>query len=420
MSTNYYRSWIMLLVFVGVMLRLATLAHGFVVSLGGGNPHDPGAVRSGAADVLYATDRDGREVKIVGTDSSLDDGVPLDLGMPSVGPDGTVFFGAAFRHHDRLRWEIFAANPDEHSLSRVVPSAFTSSLEMISDPTPLAQSDGSVVFGAREILRGDGLYRLKDGKLSCLVRVGANLADGHVLRNVGFGSFSAARDGPVAFTGYLTQVGKAELLATDRKVTVLATVGAKAPDGARFRDLGPPTVRDDYVAFPAVTDRGEGVYEFWRGKVRTVLTTGSPCSAGRVTYISQDRVAINSDGTVVLGTTCSRVPSILMVRGSQATMLVTATRTQDESGFVEFGRPSLLDDGTVLFGAGKTDGADGLYSLHASLGSAGIGAVLPLIAASNPMAPPLHSILIVSVAGNEHGRLAYLGGPVVSFASVPQ
>jgi hypothetical protein len=399
---------------------MPTPAHGFVVSLGGGDPHDPGAVRSGAADVLYATDRDGREVKLVGTDSSLDDGVPLDLGMPSVGPDGTVFFGTAFRRNDRVRWEIFAANPDEHTLSRVVPSAFTSSLEMISDPTPLAQSDGSVVFGAREILHGDGLYRLKNGKLSCLVGAGADVAGDRVLRNVAFGSFAAGREGTVAFTGYLTQVGKAELLATDRKVTVVATVGAKAPDGARYRDLGPPTVRDDYVAFPAVTDSGEGVYEFWRGKVRTVLTTGSPCSSGKITYISQDRVAINSDGTMVVGTTCSGVPSILMVRGSQATMLVTATRTQDGSGFVELGRPSLLDDGTVVFGAGKTEGADGLYSVHPVPGSpAAVGAVLPLIAESDPITPPLHSILVVSAAGNEHGRLAYLGGPVVSFASFP-
>jgi len=420
MSTNHNRSWIALLVFVGVVLRAPTAAHTFVVSFGGGEPHDPGGVPSSAADVLYATDRDSREVKLVGADSSLDDGEPLDLGLPSVGPDGTVFFGAAFRRNDRVRWEIFAANPDDHSLSRVVPSGFTSSLEMISDPTPLAQSDGSLVFGAREILRGDGLYRLKDGKLGCLVRVGANLADSRVLRNVAFGSFSADGHGTVAFAGYLTQVGKAELLATDRKVTVLATVGSKAPDGARYRDLGPPTARDDYVAFPAVTDRGEGVYAYRRGKVNTVLTTGSPCSSGTITYISQDRVAINSDGTVVVGTTCSGVPSILMVKDSRATVLVHATRAQDGSGFAELGRPSLLDDGTVVFGAGKAEGDDGLYSVHASLGSpAAVGAALPLIAESDPVTPPLHSILVVSVAGNEHGRLAYLGGPVESFASVP-
>jgi hypothetical protein len=81
---------------------------------------------------------------------------------------------------------------------------------------------------------------------------------------------------------------------------------------------------------------------------------------------------------------------------------------------------SLLDDATVVFGAGKAEGADGLHSVHASLGSpAGVGGVLPLIAESDPATPPLHSALVVSAAGNEHGRLAYLGGPVVSFASVP-
>jgi hypothetical protein len=178
---------------------------------------------------------------------------------------------------------------------------------MITDPTPLAQSEGLWFLGHGDFSR-DGLYRLTEGKLSCLVRVGPNLAGSRVLRNVGFGSFSAesaARDGTVAFTGYLTQVGKPEFLASGRKVTVLATVGGKAPDGARYRDLGPPTLRDDYVAFPAVTDTGEGVYACRRGKVGTVLTTGSPCPSGKITYISQDRVAINSDGTVVVRTTCS-------------------------------------------------------------------------------------------------------------------
>ena len=87
---------------------------------------------------------------------------------------------------------------------------------------------------------------------------------------------------------------------------------------------------------------------------------------------------------------------------------------------MELSTPSLLDDETVVFGAGKTDGTEGLYSVHASLGpSAAIGAVLPLITESDPIAPLLHSILLVSVTSNEHGRLAYLGGPVESLASIP-
>jgi hypothetical protein len=81
--------------------------------------------------------------------------------------------------------------------------------------------------------------------------------------------------------------------------------------------------------------------------------------------------------------------------------------------------PSLLETGTVLFGATKVDGT-GLYSIHLNFGSSVTGeSPLPLIAGLDPTAPPLHSILSVSLASNEEGRLAYLGGPVESLASVP-
>jgi len=366
--------------------------------------------------VLYATDRDGREVKLVGTDSSLDEGVPLDLGMPSMGPDGTVFFGAAFRRDNQVRWEIFAASPDQHSLSRVVLSRMAPKLEMISDPTPLALSDGSIVFAAREFLHGEGLYLLKEGKLSCLVRVGANVDGDRVLKNIAFGSLSAARGGTVALVGYLTPVGKVELLFTHRKVTVLAAVGSNAPDGAKYRDLGPPTVRDENVVFPAITDRGEEVYAYRRGKVDRLLATGSPCASGKITYISQDRLGLDSAGTVVVGATCSGSPAIVMVRRSQVTVL--AIVTNDHNGFRDLSVPTLLETGTVLFGGSKTN-ESGLYSAHLYFGSSVAATVRPLISATDSSVPLLHSILAVSVAGNEGGRLAYLGGPVESLASVP-
>ena len=418
MNSNHNKSWILILVLACVTLWAPMAGHAFVLSFGG-SPHDPAAVQSSAADVLYATDRDGHEVKLVGTDSSLLEGTPLDLGMPSVGPDGTVFFGAAFRRNDRVRWEIFAANPDEHSLSRVALSTPTSALEMITDPTPLAQSDGSIVFAARDISRGEGLYHLKDSKLTCLVRVGSKLDGNHVLQNIGFGSVSAVRGEAVAFTGHVTPVGKAELLVANGKVTVLAAVGGRAPDGARYRDLGPPAVRGDNVAFPALTDRGSGVYAYSRGNVGMVLITGSPCASGKITYISQDRLGLGSDGTVVVGAICSGSPAIFLVRRSEAAMLASATREPDHTGFVDLDMPSLLETGTVLFRASKVDGT-GLYSINLNFGSSVTGgAALPLIPAVDPTAPPLHSILTVSIASNEQGRLAYLGGPIESFANVP-
>jgi hypothetical protein len=161
------------------------------------------------------------------------------------------------------------------------------------------------------------------------------------------------------------------------------------------------------------------VYAYRRGKVGTLLTTGSPCAGGKITYISQDRLGLGSDGTVVVGAICSGSPAIFVVRRSEATMLASATREPDHTGFVDLDMPSLLETGTVLFGASKVDGS-GLYSIHLNFGSSVTGeAPLPLIAGLDPGAPPLHSILSVSLASNEQGRLAYLGGPVESLASVP-
>ena len=148
------------------------------------------------------------------------------------------------------------------------------------------------------------------------------------------------------------------------------------------------------------------------------LATGSPCAGGKISYISQDRLGLDADGTVVVGAICSGSPAIFLVRQSEATMLASATREPDHTGFVDLDMPSLLKTGTVLFRASKADGS-GLYLVHLNFGSSvTVGAALPLIPAVDPTVPtPLHSIITVSVASNEQGRLAYLGGSIESLAS---
>lgn len=47
----------------------------------------------------------------------------------------------------------------------------------------------------------EGLYHLKEGKLSRLVGVARRFDGDRVLRNIAFGSLSAARDGAIALTG---------------------------------------------------------------------------------------------------------------------------------------------------------------------------------------------------------------------------
>src|SRR5262249_18731994 len=150
---------------------------------------------------------------------------------PSVGADGTVLFGAAFRSGNQVRWRVFAANPDTHAVSQLRLLTSPGEVpELVTDPTPLAQADGSVVFAAEDDSHREAVYQLKSGNLTCLLRTGSNLGEGRILKNLGFGTLAAADGGTVAIIGYLTGSGKAELLISNGGTRVLAAVGQRAPD----------------------------------------------------------------------------------------------------------------------------------------------------------------------------------------------
>jgi len=138
MKLTRNRYWISgLVLVVALHVMVIPMIDAFVISLGEGLPQDAGVMRSSGAEVLYATGRDGKEVKLAGTDSPLGDGTPLDLGRPSEGPDGTVLFGAAFRSGNQVRWEVFAANPDTHAVSGLPLPTFHRARRLLSClPTP--------------------------------------------------------------------------------------------------------------------------------------------------------------------------------------------------------------------------------------------------------------------------------------------
>jgi hypothetical protein len=424
MKRKQNRYWISGWVLVAALqMMVLPPVDAFVISLGEGPPQDPGVMRSSGAEVLYATDRDGQEVKLAGTDAPLGNGTPLDLGRPSVAPDGTVLFGAAFRRSNQVRWEAFAANPDTHALSRLpLPtSPSEGAIESVTDPTPLAQADGSVVFAAEENSHREAVYQLKGGRLTCLLRTGSNLGEGRILRNLGFGTLAAADGGEVALIGYLTASGKAELLISNGGTLVLAAVGQKAPDGVRYRDLGPPSVcghRGFAVAFSALTDGGARVYENEEGKLRVALTAGSGCRAGKISYISQDRVGLNSDGSFAVAGSCSGTPALFLISNSHPATLMWRASGRAHSEFVDLAMPRLFDDGSIMFSTSTRTGGEGLYSIRPESGTANLSeSALPLLSVLTSSVGPLHSVLVVSVASNEHGRLAYLGGPIESLAS---
>jgi hypothetical protein len=275
-----------------------------------------------------------------------------------------------------------------------------------------------VVFAAEEDRHREAVYQLTAGKLTCLLRTGSNLGQRRILRNLGFGTLAAADGGAVALIGYLAASGKAELLISNGGTRVLAAVGERAPDGVRYRDLGPPSVSGSHgFAFAALTDGGGRVYESEEGSLRVALRAGSSCPAGKISYISQDRVGLNSDGSIAVAGTCSGSPALFFISKSHATTLMGTTSGRTDSEFVDLAMPRLFDDGSVMFSASTRRGGDGLYTIRPESGTANpSGPALPVLSTSTSPLEPLHSTLVVSVASNEHGRLAYLGGPIESLA----
>ena len=162
------------------------------------------------------------------------------------------------------------------------------------------------------------------------------------------------------------------------------------------------------------------MYESEEGKLRVALRAGSSCREGKISYISQDRVGLNSEGSITVAGTCSGSPALFLIGESHPTTLMRTTSGRTDSEFVDLAMPRLFDDGSIMFSASTRTGGDGLYSIRPESGSRDPSRhALPLLPASTSPVEPLHSIVAVSVASNEHGRLAYLGGPVMSFASVP-
>ncbi len=420
MNFHRKRNWISLLVLLGASLMMPLPVRAFMLTLGGGSIASPGALRNEGADALYATDRDGDDVKLAGTDVRLGDALPLDLGMPSVGPDGTVFFGAAFRRHDQVRWEIFQGDPDTHQISLVSLHGTENVLgEFLSDPAPLAQPDGSIVFAGEQQSGSRAVYRLSGRKLSCLLRTGERLSDRSTLKNIGFGTVAAMNDA-VALIGYLTSQGKAILLIANGKTEIVAAVGQKAPDGTRYRDLGLPALngaQNLILAFPALTEHGSSLFELRNGNLQRALVTNTACPSGRITYISLDRVGLDSEGTIAVATTCAGRPGIFLVRDGRVTMVAGAEQGSHGCKFTDVGNPSLLDTGRVIFDATKTGGTEEIYSVGPGMSLDEPATPVPLLSDADSPLPPLHSIVAASVAYNKYGRLAYLGSPIESIAS---
>jgi hypothetical protein len=372
------------------------------------------------ADVLYALDRDGREVKIAQAGSPGPDWVVIeDLGMPSVALDGTVLFGAASQWNHQLRWSIFVAEPDTGAIFRLALPTSTeggSDLDMMADPRPQQTSDGGIVFLAHESAGDDALFKLAHGKLKRLARTGERLPDGRTVHVITFGSVRPTSQGEIAFLGYLEPDGQAEMMVSETgAITILALQDKQLPSGEHFKSFGLPsaTVTADgpLVAFTARTDRGVGLFTFAQGTLHKDLSQSASCGLGHIDYLSPASPGLNELGALAVLGRCSGTMGIFMVRRGTAEWVVNADHaTDDGTRFDRLGDP-VFSEGTVFFGALTADGATSFFNIFEGKITQFVPTAMPERDIADRGSANRHTIEVVTMSINQRGQMAYLGSP---------
>jgi hypothetical protein len=372
------------------------------------------------ADVLYALDRDGREVKIAQAGSPGPDWVVIeDLGMPSVALDGTVLFGAASQWNHQLRWSIFVAEPETGAIFRLALPTSTeggSDLDMMADPRPQQTSDGGIVFLAHESSGDDALFKLAHGKLKRLARTGERLPDGRTVHVITFGSVRPTSQGEIAFLGYLEPDGQAEMMVSETgAITILALQDKQLPSGEHFKSFGLPsaTVTADgpLVAFTARTDRGVGLFTFAQGTLHKDLSQSASCGLGHIDYLSPASPGLNELGALAVLGRCSGTMGIFMVRRGTAEWVVNADHaTDDGTRFDRLGDP-VFSEGAVFFGALTADGATSFFNIFEGKITQFVPTAMPERDIADRGSANRHTIEVVTMSINQRGQMAYLGSP---------
>ena len=372
------------------------------------------------ADVLYALDRDGREVKIAQAGSPGPDWVVIeDLGMPSVALDGTVLFGAASQWNHQLRWSIFVAEPETGAIFRLALPTSTeggSDLDMMADPRPQQTSDGGIVFLAHESSGDDALFKLAHGKLKRLARTGERLPDGRTVHVITFGSVRPTSQGEIAFLGYLEPDGQAEMMVSETgAITILALQDKQLPSGEHFKSFGLPsaTVTADgpLVAFTARTDRGVGLFTFAQGTLHKDLSQSASCGLGHIDYLSPASPGLNELGALAVLGRCSGTMGIFMVRRGTAEWVVNADHaTDDGTRFDRLGDP-VFSEGAVFFGALTADGATSFFNIFEGKITQFVPTAMPERDIADRGSANRHTVEVVTMSINQRGQMAYLGSP---------
>lgn len=418
-----------------VLLCTATSAGAVSLTLGGF-----GASMVESAQALYASNPSGDPILITATGRKAPGGATFtEMGVPSMAPDGRVFFGAEFMDTDRTpRWDIFAADPEAPPDRRIaramrpISPAETCVPHFHTDPYPVADADGAMAFIAAGAHGHDSLFLYSGGTLSCLAEVGSETNKGHTISVLSYGTLQMGERGVVVFTGYLKadktsgggsphgshgDVQALFMASRETGVIELAVEGELGPNRTRYqRPFGLPAAlaspEGTLIAFTAKTESGGALFLYHSGVMARILPTGTLTAAGPVTYLSAGRPGLMSDETTAVLAGCARVPAIFrLARGRLDLRIERGQLTPVGTELDSLGDPVLTQSGAMLVGATDSDQREKLYALDFDDAFFEVGSTAMLYKiAMTPGDRPEHSIFTGTLTANQRGDFAYLGG----------
>ncbi len=418
-----------------VLLGTATNAGAVSLTLGGfaASPVE-------SAQALYASNPSGHPVLITAIGSKAPGGATFtEIGVPSMAPDGRVFFGAEFlATNGDQGWDIFAADPEAPPTRRVgrvlgpSSSAGTCVPHFRTDPYPVAGADGEIAFIAADAAGHDRLFLYSGGTLSCLAAVGSETNRGHTISVLSYGTVQMGEQGVVVFTGYLkadkapgsSAESQAVFIASRQTgVIELAVEGELGPNRTRYRrPFGLPAAlaspEGTLIAFTAKTDSGGALFLYHGGVMARILPTGTLTAAGPVTYLSAGRPGLMSDETTAVLAGCAMVPAIFrLARGRLDLRIERGQLTPLGTELDSMGDPVLTQSGAMMVGATDSEQREKLYVLDLDDAFFEVGSTAMLYKIAMTSGDEIgsgdqagHSIFTGTLTANQRGDFAYLGG----------
>ena len=418
---------------LAILLGWAGYAHAVSLSLQGNGA----GLASSISEALYASDSSGKSVLVteVGLPSP-DGGNFSEVGVPSMMADGRVLFGAETTAKDgKTHWAIFTGNPDLSPVYRVARAvelkpAKDCAPEIKGDPYPVADADGGIAFMARLGAKSDALVLYRNGTLSCIARSGSTTIQGHQIAVLSFGSPQMGDPGQIVFNAWLDSApakdGKVDknpprdhrqaLLIASREAGIneLAVEGDYGPNHTRYaKPFGLPAAlpssQGTIIAFTSKTASGAALFLYSDGAMARILPTGTLTQQGPVSYLSPGRPGLRADGTTAVLAGCARVPAVFRLSHQRLDLrLQRGQLTPFGTELESLGDPVLAADGTMFIGASDSEDNEKLYELgdDGSFFEVGNHDLIYKIST----AIHRHSIFTGTLAVNQHGDFAYLGG----------